>query len=101
VGETQLREAERRHLVRDERPLPGEAVRRGLGARGVVAGFEGDHLVGELQAEGLASVVPPRRITPTPPRGDQAHAGERNGERDEAQTPPLRTLEGRQLSLRP
>jgi hypothetical protein len=87
VRERDLCQPQGRHLVRDQGPLPGEAIAGRRGAGGVVALLERDGLVGERPLHREVAVEPRARAQARPPRGDQPRGEQRAREDEQARRP--------------
>jgi hypothetical protein len=87
VREAELAEPQRGHLVRDQSPLPCEAVRGWSCSGRVVAGLERDGLAGQLHLKRRVPGIPPPRIEAAPQGSDEAQGEQRESERDEADAP--------------
>jgi len=76
VGKTELRQADRRHLVGHERPFAGEAIascgRLRSRTLGVVGRFEGDQFLREPVLKRCVAVEPGSRVTSADSRREQA-----------------------------
>jgi hypothetical protein len=75
VHKRHLREPQRHHLVRHQRPLAGEAIARLSPSLCVVALLEPDQLLAERRLRGGVAVHPRARLAPAPPRGHETHDG--------------------------
>jgi hypothetical protein len=83
MSEAELRQAERRHLVRDESPLPCEPIPHRRRPEAIVARLERHLLLGERSLRAGVPAQPGAGVPPAPPRGEDARHGERGGERED------------------